>query len=832
MRLDSLPTICRRLALVAAQLLTAPCVVGQCAPLWLPGPAANCVMMFPNVLGSWDPDGPGPRAPVFVVAGGFDFASAVVANNIALFDPSNGQWSALGAGTDGDISAIATLANGDLVVGGAFAHAGGVPAAYVARWDGVAWSTLGPGLPGPVSALLGLPNGDLLANCQSAGFPSPPVSPAIRWDGQTWTPLGVPSLTGTAHEFARLPNGDIVAAGSFADWAAPPGSMFVSVIRWNGVIWAPLGTGPDGDVRSLRVLPNGDLVAGGWFTHAGSVTVNGVARWDGSGWNALGLGAGATGLVGSLHVLPNGDLLAAGSFTLAGGVDTVARWDGSTWSPFATGLGAAVARLAVVPNGDLLALVSPDATAPDRGNLAHWRNGAWQGIGPGLNGWISSMAPLPDGGLVGTIYSPASSRRVARWDGVAWTTFGVANGQVLGVTVLPNGDVVAAGWFTMIDGVAAIGTARWNGATWAPLVTGPAYDVTKVFALPNGDIVGTSHLDSSSLPGHILRWSGAAWSAMGTGLDGPPGTFAALPNGDLVTAGLFTMAGGVAVQGLARWNGATWSNFAPGLGAAPWTIAVLPNGDLVASFAPRVVGGVSTTVARWDGAGWSPLGTGPGFGPRVLAALPDGGVLAAASSSMTGTSGQFAAYWDGMSWHAFSAPFDGPVWDARALANGDVAVIGRFASVDGVTTPLLARLSTTCPAAVASYGASCLGSGGANVLTTSTGAWAGGVYRAEASGMPATGIVATVLGLVPTPVPLPTILPVGVPGCLAWVPPDILGYVLPTGGVARYEVPIPRTPTMVGATFYHQMLPIETDAVGNFVSFTGTNALQLTVGSY
>ncbi len=50
--------------------------------------------------------------------------------------------------------------------------------------------------------------------------------------------------------------------------------------------------------------------------------------------------------------------------------------------------------------------------------------------------------------------------------------------------------------------------------------------------------------------------------------------------------------------------------------------------------------------------------------------------------------------------------------------------------------------------------------------------------------------------------------------------------------MARYEVPIPRTPTMVGATFFHQMLPIETDAAGNFVSFTGTNALSLMVGSY
>ena len=40
----------------------------------------------------------------------------------------------------------------------------------------------------------------------------------------------------------------------------------------------------------LKFAPNGDLIAAGSFTTAGGVTVNRIARWDGSTWSALGTG--------------------------------------------------------------------------------------------------------------------------------------------------------------------------------------------------------------------------------------------------------------------------------------------------------------------------------------------------------------------------------------------------------------------------------------------------------------------------------------------------------------------------------------------------------------
>ena len=74
-------------------------------------------------------------------------------------------------------------------------------------------------------------------------------------------------------------------------------------------------------VCALAVLPNGDLVAGGGFTTAGGVSANGIARWNGTSWSALGSGMDAS--VYALATLPNGNLVAGGEFSVVNGAVSV-----------------------------------------------------------------------------------------------------------------------------------------------------------------------------------------------------------------------------------------------------------------------------------------------------------------------------------------------------------------------------------------------------------------------------------------------------------------------------------------------------------------------------
>ncbi len=88
-------------------------------------------------------------------------------------------------------------------------------------------------------------------------------------------------------------------------------------------------------VRALAVDGSGNLYAGGNFTTAGGVTVNYIAKWDGTSWSAL--GSGMNGTVYALAVDASGNLYAGGGFTTAGGVaaNNIAKWNGTSWSALA-----------------------------------------------------------------------------------------------------------------------------------------------------------------------------------------------------------------------------------------------------------------------------------------------------------------------------------------------------------------------------------------------------------------------------------------------------------------------------------------------------------------
>jgi hypothetical protein len=173
------------------------------------------------------------------------------------------------------------------------------------------------------------------------------------------------------------------------------------------------------------VLPNGDLAAGGYFTTAGGLSANNVARWNGSTWAPLGTGIYES--VDALAVLPSGDLVAGTEAQLLNGEYPVARWNGTTWAPLGTGYWwgpcgqdqcyASVSALAVLPNGDLVAgglFYSPG------GNIARWNGSTWAPLGTGgMNGGVGALAAFPNGGLAAggsfTIAGGQVSAYFARW---------------------------------------------------------------------------------------------------------------------------------------------------------------------------------------------------------------------------------------------------------------------------------------------------------------------------------------------------------------------------------------------------------------------------------
>lgn len=570
-----------------------------------------------------------------VAGGAFSFAGGVLVGHVARWDGS--AWSALGSGVGGGSShivfSLATLPNGDLVAGGLFTTAGGAPASAIARWNGSAWFPLGTGvswgtLPAVVRSLAALSNGDLVAGGDFASAGGVPANRIARWNGSSWSALGS-GTNGSVRALRVLPSGDLVAGGSFL-LAGGAGANHIA--RWSGSSWSTMSTGMSHLVHSLTLLTDGALVAGGEFSTAGGVFAKSIARWSGSGWSAVGTAIGGTSnpsVVHSLIRLDKGEVVVGGYFGSVGGVaaNSIARWDGSTWSALGPGIGGvvkpSVLALAEIPDGDLVA--GGDFTTAGGGAakyVARWDGSTWSGMGAGMGGTslpiVRCLAVLPNGDVIAggdfATAGSASANRIARWNGSNWSAMGsgMSGGdmtRVYALRVLSGGDLVAGGDFTFASGVPAKSIARWNGSIWTALGLGISGHVFALAELPNGDLIAGGWFNAASgISNNIARWDGSNWFALGSGIKGgdKPSVhaLAVLPGGELVAGGNFTSAGGGTANRVARWTGSKW--FAIGTGVsgtnapAVYMLDVLPGGHLAVGGQFLTADGVvAPNLARW-----------------------------------------------------------------------------------------------------------------------------------------------------------------------------------------------------------------------------------------
>ena len=88
-------------------------------------------------------------------------------------------------------------------------------------------------------------------------------------------------------------------------------------------------------VFALAVDSSDNLYAGGSFTTAGGVTVNRIAKWNGTAWSALGSGLNST--VNALAVDSSDNVYMGGLFNTVTSeylLLRTAKWNGSSFEEF------------------------------------------------------------------------------------------------------------------------------------------------------------------------------------------------------------------------------------------------------------------------------------------------------------------------------------------------------------------------------------------------------------------------------------------------------------------------------------------------------------------
>lgn len=837
----------RRLApFVLGAAFAAASSVAQCTTAWLPGAPLSGLDGPAYAATAWDPDGAGPLTPRWIVGGDLFVAANVRAERIAAFDPATGSWSPLGDGLNAQVRSLAVDSTGALVAGGYFGGSGATTAIGIARWNGNSWTPLGSGLLGGVLALTTMANGDLVAGGAFTIASGAVADGLARWSGTTWATIGSSGATGLVLAVCGLANGDLVVGGSLS---AVGGVGVSNVARWNGTTWQAIGAGIPGVVASLAQLPNGDVLAG---------TDTAVRRWNGATWQPF--GPPLLGNVRHLAVLPNGDVIASGDFA-TGGLSGIAIGNGTTWTALASGIAGSVAAATPWSNGDVFAAGAfLSAGGTPAAYAARWNGTAWNALASGFVGpptgpgamQANAALELPNGDLVvggnfaGAPGTPAAA--IARWNGSTWSPLGTGlpssnpYSSVLSLALLPNGDLLAGGEFSLATGGPADGLARWNGSTWAPLGSGiggatgnnPPV-VVAMLPRANGELIaaGAFSVANGSVGNSIARWNGSTWAPLGSGL--LLGGFEAsvvglleLPNGDLLVAGYFDTAGGAPASALARWNGSSWAPWSANTVGSVSAMVFDATGALVVA---RLVPGVGFDVARWNGSTWTSLGT---FSSpaRSLLVLPNGDLLAGGNfTSIGGVTAFGIARFDGASW----SEVDGGAYETNHLLarrNGEVVACGRFTYAGSQVSPLVARLASSCPALATSVGNGCAGSAGPLTLTTTTLPWLGGAWTTRASNVPANAIAVRVFGLVPLQVPLALLLPQALPGCDLLTTPDLLDPALPVGGAVITTLPLPNVPSLLGGVLLQQLAAFELDAQGNLLTVTSSGAQRATIGVF
>lgn len=253
--------------------------------------------------------------------------TGVGASHIARYQISTGTWSALGAGIDGDVRALA-FADGILYAGGAFKAAGAVSAEDVAWWDGAQWHAFG--------------NTSRIFEVGNQG-------------GEVGTYVNALVVRGDsvyiAGHFQTVQRGTNTAdLSSF--------TVVHNVVEWNRVNdqWlylgdlAKRGVTTDGfsglftDAASLALVDD-VLYIGGAFNQAGAGSALGLGAWDiqGDRWLPLNANIGGhesaqvTGLAGY-----GMKVFVAGQFTSVGNTTSrfVAEYDSATntWATLGIGL--------------------------------------------------------------------------------------------------------------------------------------------------------------------------------------------------------------------------------------------------------------------------------------------------------------------------------------------------------------------------------------------------------------------------------------------------------------------------------------------------------------
>lgn len=566
----------------------------------------------------------------FTIFNGFAQNRIVRLNSDGSIDPS---FVLSGSGFDNVVYDILVLPDGKIMVGGEFDNYNGVPSKKIIRLnsDGTHDTSFNPGsgfnnsmrnmvlqpdgkiiLTGPFTSYNGTTRNRII-RINANGSLDGTFNPGSGFNGQTW-PVHLQS------------DGKIIVVGGFSTFNGVSRNR-IARLNANGTLDTSFdpGTGffatGGCNLTGMSVQADGKVIVGGTFTSFNGTAINRIARinTDGSLDNMFDPGTGANDDVTNIIALPSGQILIGGWFTNIDGhnhkyfgrLNANGQVDAS-YDPminYTTGFNKSVR--VIKEQADLKLLVGGEFTTFNGNYTTRFCRTFSDGTldnsfvtGAGFDSTVLSVAIQTDGKIIVggefSTYDGNSTNGLVRLDdmGMVDPFFNIGtgfNGAVRSIILQPDGKLVVAGDFTLVDGISANRLVRLNsdGSMDGTFNTGTGFngEVRSIVLQTDGKIIAAGLFNLvDGLPNNSivrLNTDGTLDNTftIGTGFNGDVRTLALQPDGLLMAGGTFTQYNGNTSNRIVRIqsNGLMDNSFNPGLGFndTVYTIALQADGKIV-----------------------------------------------------------------------------------------------------------------------------------------------------------------------------------------------------------------------------------------------------------
>lgn len=324
----------------------------------------------------------GSAGDTLFLGGSFPGAGGVSSQSIVAY--ANDAWVAQGSdglGLNGTVERLAASGTGcDIYALGMFTHAGGVPtSASLLHFAEERWEPVADTIPADAwcPALAASDDGDVAVGC----IEFPPKGDAV---GRVYRKVGaalepVAAELGPIHALTYDRDGRLWIVG---------GAMTGYLARLDGDTLTVIEDDFDAPVSRVDVQGDDDVVVGGSFTSVDGVDAVRIARWDGTGWSAL--GEGVPGMVVALA--RDATNLYVSTYDEGNGAFLLGAYDGTGWTELATAAAGLTPQTYFNFNdiqpldGALLLVGSAELDDGDARGALVYRDGAFAPLGGAVRG--------------------------------------------------------------------------------------------------------------------------------------------------------------------------------------------------------------------------------------------------------------------------------------------------------------------------------------------------------------------------------------------------------------------------------------------------------------